>query len=28
LKVIELKGKLKLIHRNDVIADIEKGAYL
>ena len=28
MKVIELKGKLKIIHRNDVIADIEKGAYL
>ena len=25
LTVKELKGKLKLIHRNDVIADIEKG---
>ena len=28
LKVEELKGKLKCIHRNDVINDIEKGAYL
>ena len=28
LTVIELKEKLKLIHRSDVIADIDKGAYL